>query len=126
MESINIDQLAAKITQAVQEYTEDVSAAIEKEIDQTAAKVLKDVKELAPKDTGAYAKGFRSTKQTDQGYKQRIVWNKAFPTRVHLLEFGHAKVGGGRVEGKPHLGPAYDKAAGDLTERIKQIIKNGG
>lgn len=122
MASIDIDRLAAVIAGAVREYTDDVTAAIEKEIDEVAGEVREAVVGDAPRDTGDYAKGFKVTKQGNR----RIVWNKKHSGLVHLLEFGHAKVNGGRVMGKPHMRPAYDRIAAKLPERIKEIIKNGG
>jgi len=122
MVSISIDQLAGAITQAVKEYTEDVSDAIEKKVDEVAKEVLDDTVTNAPKDTGKYAKGFKITKQ---GTK-RIIWNKKHSRIVHLNEFGHAKVNGGRVSGRPHLRPAYDRFGAKLPDAIKRIIRNGG
>lgn len=125
---ISIDNLADAIVSAVREYTEDVSEAIEQEVDATANEVLKEVQTNHPyKDrTGEYTKGFKITKQDREGRTRRIVWNKKHYRRVHLLEFGHAKRGGGRVPAYPHLRPAYDKHAAQLPERIKRIIRNGG
>lgn len=128
MANITIDQLANEITKAVKEYTEDVSEAITKAVDNTAKVVLEEVKTNHPyKDrSGEYTKGFKITKRDEYHRTRRIVWNKKHYRRVHLLEFGHAKRGGGRVPAYPHLRPAYDKHAPKLVDKIKQIIRNGG
>ncbi|MED5052697.1 HK97 gp10 family phage protein [Anoxybacillus rupiensis] len=126
MANIPIDQLAHEITSAVREYTEDVAVAIDKKVDQVANKVLKEAQALAPKRTGEYAKTFVKTKEGGYGEHRRIIWNKKHYRRVHLLEFGHAKVNGGRVPAYPHLRPAYEKHAANLPDEIKEIIRNGG
>lgn len=122
MANISIDDLAAEITQAVREYTQDVSDAIEKKVDEVAAEVRDATERGAPKNKGKYAKAFKVTKQGNK----RVIWNKKFYRLVHLNEFGHAKVNGGRVPGKPHLRPAYDRIATKLPNEIAQIIRNGG
>lgn len=124
--NIRIDQLAAEIAGAVREYTEDVSAGIDKEVDDTTDKVLREVRSLARKRTGEYAKGFTKTNKSLPGKRRYVVWNRKDYRRVHLLEFGHAKVGGGRVRAYPHLGPAHDRYAGEMQENIRRIIRNGG
>lgn len=127
--NIKIDHLANEITKAVQEYTEDVTKGIEKEVKETADLVLKEVKSTAPKRTGEYAKSFTKTDKSIggiMGKKQYYVWNKKHYRRVHLLEFGHAKVNGGRVQAYPHLRPAHDKHAEKMAGRIERIIRNGG
>lgn len=126
MANISIDELSGEITLAVQQYTEDVSKSIEKKIDVTASDIVAELKTTSPKDTGKYAKGWTSKKDTSGGSYKRVVHNKEKPGLVHLLEFGHAKVNGGRVDGRPHLRPAYDRHAGKLEKAIKDIIKNGG
>ncbi len=126
MTDVRIDQLSDAIAQAVREYTEDVSAGIENEVKSTADKVLKEVKLLARKNTGEYAKTFTKSDKSLPGKRRYVIWNKKHYRRVHLLEFGHAKVGGGRVRAYPHLRPAHDKYAGELEDNIKRIIRNGG
>lgn len=126
MANFRIDQLAGAITNAVRAYTEDVSEAIELKVDTVAKEVRDEVEREARKRTGKYAKGFKVSKQDSNGKIRRVVWNKKDHRRVHLLEFGHAKRGGGRVQAFPHLRPAYDKFAGNLPDQIKRIIRNGG
>jgi uncharacterized protein (DUF111 family) len=126
--NISIDDLADAITDAVREYTEDVAEAIDREVDEVAIEVLKEVRTNHGYEdrTGDYTKQFRITKQDRPGQTRRVIWNKKHYRRVHLLEFGHAKRGGGRVRAFPHLRPAYDKYGAKLPERIKRIILNGG
>jgi hypothetical protein len=128
MANIRIDQLADELVSAIKGYTDDVTEAIEQKVDDVADAVLKETKQLAPKRTGEYAKGFVKTRRklASHGYREYVVWNKKHYRRVHLLEFGHAKVNGGRVPAYPHLRPAYDKHAANLDDEIKEIIRNGG
>lgn len=126
MANVPIDRLAAEITKAIQEYTEDVSEAIEQKVDEVADQVLEEVKRTAPKRTGKYRRGFTKTNRNELGRVRRFIWNRRRYMLVHLLEFGFAKRGGGRVAGRPHLRPAFDKYVPKLIEEIRKIIRNGG
>lgn len=126
MVNIPIDRLADELVQAIKEYTDDVEMGVRKAVDKTAREVLKEAQALAPKRTGEYAKTFTITKDDGYGVTRRIIWNKKHYSRVHLLEFGHAKVNGGRVKEYPHLRPAYDKHGARLPDELKRVIENGG
>lgn len=130
MADISIDRLADAITQAFEEYTEDVSEAIGEETESTADKVLREIKESHPyKDrSGKYTKGFVKTNKSQSlpGNRRYVIWNKKYYNLVHLLEKGHAKRGGGRVKAYPHMGPAHDKHVPQFEQSVKKIIRDGG
>lgn len=126
MVNISIDQLSAAITNAVREYTDDVTTGIEKEIDSTSKKITKDISAGSPRRTEEYAKGWTRKKTSSGGQIRFVIYNKKKGSIAHLLEFGHAKRGGGRVSGKPHIRPGYDREVPQMERRIKAIIRNGG
>lgn len=124
--TVKVDQLADEMVDLIKQYTDDVSNSIEQKLDSVADNILNEVQATAPKRTGKYAKGFKITKQGYYNKSKRVIWNKKDYRRVHLLEFGHAKVNGGRVDAIPHLRPAYEKYGARLPEDIKKVIRNGG
>ncbi len=126
--TVSIDNLAGEIVLAIKDYTEDVAAAIEKEVHETAQAVLQDVAtSTAYSDqTGKYRKGWRCTKERSGTGIRYIIHNTVRGWLVHLLEFGHAKRGGGRVGERKHLRPAYDAHVPGMEERIKEIVRKGG
>ena len=123
MAVIKVDELAGEIVLAIQAYTEDVSEAIDHAARDTAKAMAKDLRETSPKDTGEYAKGWTHRKEAPGSYR---VYNKKKPQLTHLLEHGHAKRGGGRVEGRPHIKPAEDRYVPEFEKKVQQILERGG
>ena len=123
MAVIKVDELAGEIVLAIQAYTEDVSEAIDQAARDTAKAMTKDLRETSPKDTGEYAKGWTHRKEAPGSYR---VYNKKKPQLTHLLEHGHAKAGGGRVEGIPHIKPAQDRYVPEFEKKVQQILERGG
>jgi len=115
------------IVDALREYTEDVSEAIRQEVDAAATDIKKGVESRSPVGvTGKYKKGWTITKRDSKGVTSRTVHNAKLPGLVHLLEHGHAKRGGGRVAGRPHVAPVAEPRLRQMEENIKRIIENGG
>ena len=120
-----IDNLAKTIMEGLQEYadlaSEDVKAAVRK----AGKNVKADIAANAPKRTGAYSKSWTvKTQKETANSLEVVVHSKNRYQLAHLLEHGHAKRGGGRVAGKPHIAPAEEKAVKQLEEDI--VKKLGG
>ncbi len=120
---VKVDDLAGEIVLAVRTYTEEVGAAIEEAVKETARALAADLRETSPKKTGEYAKGWTARKEGPGRY---VVYNKKKPQLTHLLEHGHAKRGGGRVEGRPHIKPAEDRHIPQFEKKVRQILERGG
>ena len=124
--TVSIDQLADEIVRTMTEYNDNVTAAIGAEVESTAAKILEDVKAQAPFRYGEYEAGFLKQNKSLPGNKKYVVWNRKHYNRVHLLEKGHAKTGGGFVMAFPHMGPAEDTHIPEFESNIERILQNGG
>ena len=129
--TISPDNLTVELSKLLQDYTTEVTEAIEEEIDKTAKLVLDEVKRSTAwtdrtKGAKGYRKGFRIKKIDYKGSITRIIYQKNKPGLAHLLELGHANRDGGRTSARPHMRPAYDKYVPTMEKNIEEIIKKGG
>lgn len=120
---VSIDGMAAAIMEGLTEYADLATADLKKAVRKAGNEVKKDIQSNAPKDTGAYAKSWsvRNTKETANSLEV-TVYSKNRYQMAHLLEFGHAKRGGGRVPGKAHIAPAEEAAIEKLEQEIERAL----
>lgn len=117
---IAISQLSSSIVDAIKEYTEEVEEGLEEAKEKVAKDTVQTLKSTSPKKSGAYAKSWRVKKVG----KAQVVHVAAPHYRVsHLLEKGFAKRGGGRVAGKPHIGPAEEQAIKQFEDEVERVIR---
>lgn len=85
-----------------------------------------EIKASAPSDTGKYSKSWmvKTVRETSNSL-ELVVYSKNRYQLTHLLEFGNAKRGGGRVSARPHIANAEEKAIKVFEEEIKEAISNG-
>ena len=127
MANIKIDQLAAEIAKGLAEYSQDVVEKVNVSSEKVGKAAVKKLKQTSPKRYGNYAKSWTMKTEPEVGQPhKRIVHVKAPHYRLaHLLEYGHAKVGGGRVEGRPHIRPAEEEVIREFTREVEEAIKRG-
>ena len=127
MANISIDQLANEIAKGLKEYSQDVIEGIDEASERIAKNAVKELKAESPKgETKKYSRGW--TVKTEKKYGEtnsHIIYNKNKPQLTHLLEHGHAKRGGGRVEGKPHIRPVEEQVINEFTAEVEKVIKGG-
>ena len=112
----SIDDMAEEIMRGLTEYADLADSAMKKA-------VKKQIAATAPSDTGAYAKSWATKKVSENSHTLEItVHSKNRYQLAHLLEKGHAKRGGGRVSGKPHIAPAEEMGDEMLENLIKKEL----
>lgn len=127
MANINVDQLAAEIAKGLADYSQDVVEKVNVSSERVGKTAVKQLKQTSPKRYGDYAKSWTMKTEPEVGQPhKRIVHVKAPHYRLtHLLEHGHAKAGGGRVEGKPHIRPAEEMVIREFMSEVEEAIKRG-
>ena len=118
-----VDAMADEIMKGLTEYADLAEEGMKKAVKKTAKSVKDEISANAPKDTGKYAKSWATKKTGENSHSlEMTVHSKNRYQLAHLLEHGHAKRGGGRVAGKPHIAPAEEKGAEMLENLIKEAL----
>ena len=120
-----LDNLAKTIMEGLQEYADVASEDVKTAVRKAGKNVKAEISANAPKRTGAYAKSWAVKTEKETAHSLEVVVHSKNRYQIaHLLEHGHAKRGGGRVAGIPHIAPAEEKAEKQLEEDI--VKKLGG
>lgn len=126
MSKVKIDSLSYEVMKELEKYA-DVTTEKVKQAVQKAGKTARDeIKASAPTGTGKYAKSWtvKTVRETSNSL-ELVVHSKNRYQLTHLLEFGHAKRGGGRVSARPHIAAAEEKAIKVFEEEIQEAVSNG-
>lgn len=148
--SIKADEFSLAVSKMLDDYNMQVKIAVAKSVEKTGEKAKKAVKARSPvrkgKGGGRYKKGWRIEKHLGGLFMDQAhvtIYNKTDGPLVHLLEYGHQiarypdspggrarkgyqKVVGGRVEGIPHVRPAYEEAERLLPDLTAKAIEEAG
>ncbi|MBS6597402.1 MAG: HK97 gp10 family phage protein [Ruminococcus callidus] len=119
----SIDAMADEIMKGLTDYADLADEAMKKAVRKTAKSVKDEISANAPKRTGAYSKSWTANKVSENSHSlQMTVYSKNRYQLAHLLEHGHAKRGGGRVAGKPHIAPAEQNGEELLENLIRKAL----
>lgn len=131
--SIKPNDFTAAVGQILNDYAEDVQEAVAQAVEATGKKALKTVRAKSPvrkgKGGGRYKKGWRMKKERSGvfGTQAKVtIYNATGGSISHVVENGHQKASGGRVEGIPHVRPAYEETERLLPELTAKAIEEAG
>ena len=117
-------ELADVIRQALEEYGEEVHEAVNEAGRLTAKEVAKAIKGSNPGfNNHKYLQGWTQKETAKSELKvEYTVYNRNRYQVAHLLEYGHAKKGGGRTRAFPHIAPIADKAGEIMEKHLGEIL----
>ena len=123
---IAISQLSAAVMEELEEYADLIAEDMKSAVKKAAATLRKDIEASAPRDTGDYAKSWavKTTKESSNALQVTVHSRNRYQL-AHLLEYGHAKRGGGRVAARSHIVDAEKAGIEQLEREIERSLTNG-
>ena len=125
---MKVSELSKAIADELTLLQETSTQAVKQAAKETATDVRDDIRSRASSQIGGkgrYAKSWR-TKVTDETMSSITYTVHAGPDGyrlAHLLEFGHAKRGGGRTKAITHIKPAEDRGIIEFEEKIRSKLR---
>lgn len=122
---VSIDKLGAAVELELQGYRDEIKSEIASAFKKIGTQCVKKLKETSPKRFGGYGKSWTQKVTAADAQIFATVYNKKYASLTHLLEHGHAKANGGRVDGIPHIEPVQDWASEEALDAIVKILEEG-
>lgn len=125
--TLTADKLAKAVEQELTTYHENILDRIRSATREGVVKLVRKTRATAPKDTGEFSRSIAGDfRGLAKGlHTVRATWYVKAPhyRLTHLLVHGHAKAGGGRVEGDPFLADALAEVLPEYEEAVKEAVK---
>ena len=121
---VSVDQMLGAITKYLDEFQDATIENVKAACQETSETILPELRADSPHRTGRYSKGWRATMEQSKLWARVVLHNTQYRL-VHLLEFGHAKVNGGRTRAFPHVDPAQAEADKIFVDLLKERIEAG-
>lgn len=124
-----VDNLDQAFMQILNEYKNACDENADEAVQYTAKEAVEELRNAHPAGSGEYSdwsKGYNKgwtvtqTKRDKREHKSATVHNKDHYQLTHLLERGHALVGGGRTRDFPHIAPVAERAEEKLIKRMTE------
>lgn len=112
-----MNDFASELARELQRYANVVEEELLTAQEEVANLAVSKLRQSGPKKTGAYRKGWRKKKEGNG-----VVLHNTQGQLTHLLEKGHAKVGGGRVPAQVHIRPVEEYVIDELPKRIERAV----
>lgn len=108
-------------------YSMDLQLEVNEIVKEVAKEGAKKLRARSPKKSGNYSKGWtvHTSTKNERGIKTTTatIHNKKKPTLTHLLEKGHLKRDGSKVQGQPHIEPTAKEVEEELLKKVEEAIR---
>ena len=126
MTQVSSEKFAFAVAELLDEYSEEVTKVCHECTEETAEKMVKELKtkRSGKKPWKKFPRGWTKTIETKAwGSIEATVHLKKPHYRIgHLLEFGHAKRNGGRVQGFNFIAPVATEYENKYVEEMEKKI----
>lgn len=120
--SVEADDFASGLAEIFGPLERRAPEVLAKGLEAGAKKAKQEWSEGAPVKTGKYAKSIRY-KVDRKGESPQATTYSTMPGLPHLLEKGHATIGGGYVAGRVHIAPAAEDGFDEAMRAAEAAIE---
>jgi len=124
-QKIAITELSAAVLEQLEGYRDVAIDAMNEAVKDAGETVVKEINERASSlfKGKKYARSWKAEETAHTALGAEVTVHSPSQYRIaHLLEHGHAKRGGGRVEGKPHIAQAEEAGEKKLIEDLEKAL----
>jgi hypothetical protein len=123
---IDPDQFAEALGGLLDDYNHALFEEVKEATEKAAEAMVAQTKATAPKKFGRYRRAHAQKVTYERAGTVVRTWYVKSPhyRLAHLLEFGHAKVGGGRTRAFPHIAPALQNAQETYLKYLERAALN--
>lgn len=123
---VQIVDLAKAIKDELDQYQKLTQEQIKNTVKEVGKETKETIKSTAPKKSKKYSTSWAVKVVNENSHAMSVVvHSKNRYQLTHLLEFGHAKRGGGRTKAFPHIAQAEQQAIESFEQKVKEILENG-
>ena len=124
--SVDLDEFGAAMEDILKDVEHGVNMVTPEAVKKGLKAGTKEWKANAPVDRGKYKKSIKNHMTKGGHTPTGEIGSPTMPGLPHLLEKGHARVGGGRVPAYVHIAPAaeaaFEETENALIEGIGRIL----
>jgi hypothetical protein len=120
--TISASNLSSVVSKYLQEYSKEVSDAVEATTETVAQKASDELKGAGKFKGRKYRNSWTFEVHQKAGYTDAVVFNKKHYRLTHLLEFGHAKQNGGRTTAFEHIAPINNEVGEMFVKELERRI----
>ena len=126
---VPVDAFASELAAVLSSVRTEIKTGSRAAVKKSCSLAKKEVKANAQsiglhegKTLGRYVNGWAYTTKDEADGVTGEIGNADVPGLPHLIEKGHARVGGGRVAGREHIAPAADKAFKKFEDELGKVV----
>lgn len=127
---IKADELQSTVKGLIEKYADDIRDGMDEAAKKCATQCVKLLQETIQRlfknhnPAKPYAKNWtKSQTETARGKAAYTVYCR-LPGLTHLLEYGHAKTGGGRVAGRSHIALVEKQIEEGFRKAVEEAIQD--